>query len=164
MEENKSHEHEIEELVKWAEELVKSDSSAEQCVVVRTQKENQYYLFNHHMISGSVEEEDVFLKMLAENEDTEIRCVVCMWSDYTIDMMSHHLLKSLIELNPANKNTAVILRTVGGLQTKPLRSCMPPIDMFYDGKTMKIHKSNVNIINDVKKNARCCMPGILFIS
>lgn len=126
MEENKSHEHEIEELVKRAEELVKSDSSAEQCVVVRTQKENQYYLFNHHMISGSMEEEDVFLKTLAENQDTEIRCAVCVWKDLTIDMMSHHLLKSLIELNPANKETIVILRTVGGLQTKPLRSCMPP--------------------------------------
>lgn len=77
------------------------------------------------MISGSMEEEDVFLKTLAENEDTEIRCAVCVWKDLTIDMMSHHLLKSLIELNPANKETIVILRTVGGLQTKPLRSCMP---------------------------------------
>lgn len=116
---------EIEERIKRAEELIKSDSSAEQCVVVWTKKGNRFSLLNHHIISGSTKEEDAFLKTLAENEDIEIRCAVCMWSDYTIDMMSHHLLESLIGLNPANKETTVILRTVGGFQTKPLRSCLP---------------------------------------
>lgn len=108
-----------------AEELVKSDSSAEQCVVVWTEKGNLSYLVNHDIISGNTGEEDAFLKTLVENKDAKIRYAVCMWRDLTIDMMSHHLLESLIELDSANKETIVILRTAGGIQTKPLQSCLP---------------------------------------
>ncbi len=115
----------MEAFVKQAEELVKSDPDAEQAVVMWTERGNRFHLVNHDIISGNTYEESAFIKTLTEHGDTKIRYVVCMWKDLTIDMISHHLLESLIRLDSANKETEIILKTAEGLRTKSFAVCLP---------------------------------------
>lgn len=124
MKENQSP-HELAKLFKQAEELVKSDPTAEQAVVVKTVKGNLLCFLNHDIASGSTKEEDDFVRVLAEKEDTEIRYAVCMWNDLTIDMMSLHLRESLVKLDSYNKETIVILKDAEGFLLKSLKTCLP---------------------------------------
>ncbi len=43
-----------------------------------------------------------------------------MWQGGTLDVPSRYLRKSLVKMNPENKRTKVLLRTVGGYTVKTL--------------------------------------------
>ncbi len=103
---------EFEELLMRVKELISSDSSADQAVAVLTFKGSLLYFANHNVMSGSVEDEIVFCKTLTESGDTQITHAVCMWNDFTLDIPSRHLRDLLVELDPSNLETEILL--IGG--------------------------------------------------
>ena len=109
---------EFEKLIKQAGELAASDPSAEQVVIVLTAEGHIRWFFNHNVTSGSAADEAAFIKTLAESGDTEISYAVCMWSDSAIDVPSHHLREQLMELNPSNRETQILLRSGEGFVVK----------------------------------------------
>lgn len=111
----------FEKLIKEAEKLLQSDPSAEQAVVVFTSKGNIFSFANHNVMSGRVEDEIAFVKALTENDDAEVRYMVCMWDDATPDVPSCHLRNLLVELNPANQNIEILLKSSEGFQVKSLK-------------------------------------------
>lgn len=111
----------FEKLIKEAEKLLKSDLSAEQAVAVLTSKGNIYSFANHNVMSGSVEDEIAFVRALTENGDAEIRYMVCMWDDATPDVPSCHLRNLLVEINPANQNIEILLKSGEGFLVKSMR-------------------------------------------
>ena len=112
---------EFERLKKETEKLLKSDPSAEQAVVVLTSKGNIFSFANHNVMSGSVEDEIAFVRALTENDDTEIRYMVCMWDAAALDVPSCHLRNLLVELNPANQNIEILLKSGEGFLVKSLK-------------------------------------------
>lgn len=84
-------------------------------------KGNMFSFTNHNVISGSVEDECAFARFLAENDDAEIRYMVCMWNDATPDVPSCHLRKLLVELNPANQDIEILLKSGEGFLVKSLK-------------------------------------------
>ena len=116
---------EFEKLLKQVEKLIKFDLSADQAVAVWTSKDNMFCFANHSIMSGNMEDENNFVRTLAENGDKEIRYVVCMWNDTTLDVPSCHLRDLLIELNPSNLETVILLNNGEGFQVKSLKMLMP---------------------------------------
>lgn len=112
---------EFEQLIKEADKLLKSDPSAEQAVAVLTSKGNMFSFANHNVMSGSVEDEIAFVRALAENDDAEIRYMICMWDDATPDVPSCHLRNLLVELSPANQNIEILLKSGEGFHVKSLK-------------------------------------------
>ncbi|MDE7239082.1 MAG: hypothetical protein K2N41_05155 [Lachnospiraceae bacterium] len=116
---------EFEKLLKQVEKLIKFDLSADQAVAVWTSKDNMFCFANHSIMSGNMEDENNFVRTFAENGDKEIRYVVCMWNDTTLDVPSCHLRDLLIELNPSNLETEILLNNGEGFQVKSLKMLMP---------------------------------------
>lgn len=111
----------FEKLLKEADRLLKSDPSAEQAIVVLTSKGNIFSFANHNVMSGSVEDEIAFVRALTGNGDAEVRYMVCMWDDATPDVPSCHLRKLLVEINPANQNIEILLKSGEGFLVKSLK-------------------------------------------
>lgn len=116
---------EFERLLKQVEKIIKHDLSAEQAVAVWTSKGDMFCFANHSIMSGNMEDENNFVRTLAENGNKEIRYVVCMWNDNTLDVPSCHLRDLLIELNPSNLETEILLKNGEGFQVKSLKMLMP---------------------------------------
>lgn len=106
--------------------LARTDISAEQILAARTSKHNVYSLANHDITVGNVSDEENFAKMLAENDDTEILNLVCMWRDGTVDLPSLHLRNLLICLNSQNLQTKLLLCGNSGYNVKEMKITMPP--------------------------------------
>ena len=116
---------EFEKLLKQVEKRIKFDLSAEQAVAVWTSKNNMFCFANHSIMSGNIEDENHFVKTLAENGDKEVKYVVCMWNDSTLDVPSCHLRDLLIELSPVNLEAEIVLKNGEGFQVKSLKMLMP---------------------------------------
>ena len=110
---------EFKALSQAAENLLNNDKNAQQVLVLRAG--NIIYTFADHDIqSGNVKEELQMEQTLRKNNSTEITELICMWQGGTLDVPSRFLRKSLEKMNPENKKTKVLLRTVGGYTVKTL--------------------------------------------
>lgn len=118
--------HEFEKLLKQAQKLIKSDSSAEQAVVVLTSKGTMFSFINKNITSGNVEAEISFVRKLEENKDIEIRYIICMWGDASLDVPSCHLRNMLAELDVSNQNTEILLKSGEGFQVKSMKALVSP--------------------------------------
>ncbi len=63
-------------------------------------------------------DEEAFCKDLAESGDTKIRCALCMWNDFTLDVPSCRLRELLLGLNPENRETQFLIKRRGGLRVQ----------------------------------------------
>lgn len=102
---------EFEKLLQRAEELLASDPSVQQVIVVLTSGGRIFCCMNHDIISGNDTDETAFVNMLAKNDDTKIRYSICMWNDSALDIPSQHLRNLLVELNPLNRKAEFLLRS-----------------------------------------------------
>lgn len=109
-----------ETLLKKVKELMISDPSAQQAVAVLTSKGCLLSFVNHDIISGQYEEETAFINTLVESGETEIQYLLCMWSDFTLDVPSHHLWDLLVKRNPINGNARIFLKGDGEVIVKTL--------------------------------------------
>lgn len=100
----------FEKLFQQAKELLEAHPAAEQAVVARTAGGAVRCLANHGVTSGSTEDENAFVEALAESGDTRVLRMVCLWrTAHTLDVPSMNLRKALLELDPANRETELLL-------------------------------------------------------
>ena len=111
---------EFAELYEEAKKLIKSDSSAQQVLVALTSKLQMYHFTNHDIMSADITEEETFIKMLMDKNDTEVKYMVCMWDGFMLDVPSQHLRSRLTQINPLNGNTRILLQGNETWTTKEL--------------------------------------------
>ena len=123
----------FQELVSHAENLLQTDASAQEVLVVRTAKDNVFHCFNHDIMSGDYSEEEAFAQMLIEREDTQIPHIVCMWAGRmclkhipSVDVPSWHMRQLLTKIDPRNGETEVIVNGFGGFLVKKFKILVPP--------------------------------------
>ena len=100
---------EFENLLKQAKDFIMSAPSAEQVIAVQTFKGNIVCFGKHDVISGNTADEEAFVKILSENEDTMIQYAICMWKDFSLDVPSHYFQNLLVSLNSFNRETKILL-------------------------------------------------------
>lgn len=77
--------------------------------------QGQPFVFaNRGAVYGNPADEEAFCKDLAESGDTKIRCALCMWNDFTLDVPSCRLRELLLGLNPENRETQFLLNGAEG--------------------------------------------------
>ena len=96
---------------------------AEQVVVVRTAK-NRIRSFVFHSMSEILQEENPFVQQLVEQDDAEIKYIVCMWNNYGLEVPSIQLRKCLLTVAPKNEEAFMILRGEYDYAIRTIKSTM----------------------------------------
>lgn len=117
-------EKELIELIEEAEKQVDENPSAEQVIVVKTAKDNIYYIANNPM-SGDTETENLFVQELIEDDDIVLKYIVCMWEDKVLDQPSINFKKRLLEASSENMETFVPVNGGDKILVKRLNQTMP---------------------------------------
>lgn len=126
------------ELVQMAEKLVSMSLQAEQIIVVETVKSNVYHFENHLHIGGQFDarllDEERFVRMLKEKNDSEVKYIVCMWKNGGVEIPSMHFRKLLLEVSPKNADAMFVVLTEDGkgglaLGVRTVGRSMPPTSM-----------------------------------
>lgn len=115
---------EFEELFQQAKGLIESEYSPQQVIAVRTVK-GHTYSFANNIMYGELREEKNFIDRLVQEDDTEIKCLVCMWNTQELDIPSQHLRKLLMEMNPLNQEMMLLLKGADGYILKKLNVIKP---------------------------------------
>lgn len=97
-------------LLEEAERQVQANPEAEQVIVVKTAKANMYHFANYDITSGSRADEDRFVELLREQDDTEVQYLVAMWNNGGVDLPSHHFRSRLLEPSPKNGEAVMPLQ------------------------------------------------------
>lgn len=128
MEDTKNREYY--ELVQKAKELVALHPSADQVIVVETEKSNIYHFANHLHVDGlcleKSDDEEKFVQMLLDKGEPVLKYIVCMWNEYSIDVPSMNLRKLLMAASEKNADAMLVLKSVLGLNLKSLGVCVMP--------------------------------------
>lgn len=124
-------------LVKKARELVSLDSSADQVIVVETEKSNMYHFANHLYVDGHFveksEDEEKFVQMLINKGESALKYIVCMWNENSIDLPTMHFRKLLMDISEKNADTMLVLQSIPDVILKRLSDCMPSPTEKIDG-------------------------------
>lgn len=84
-----------------------------QVIVVITAKGNMYHtLVADATVNKFIKvgiEESALLDILKANHEEEIKSIICMWPDESIEMPSYVLRKKICAMHPNNKNAEMIL-------------------------------------------------------
>lgn len=115
----------FEPMLRQVEAVLKADPSAEQAVVVQTAGGAIHSFANHAVTSGNTADEAAFVRSLAERGDTRIVRIVCVWkSGLTVDLPSRSLRAALLDLDSANRETEILLRTRDGCTIRTIEASM----------------------------------------
>ena len=114
---------EFEVLVGEAKNEIHLNPEAEQVVVVRTAK-NRIRSFVFHSMSEILQEENPFVQQLVEQDDAEIKYIVCMWNNYGLEVPSIQLRKCLLAVAPKNEEAFMILRGEYDYAIRTIKSTM----------------------------------------
>ena len=109
------------ELLQTAEEQLRLHPGADQVIVVETGSKKIRWFAN---TLGS-DAEDRFAELLSQQSDSAAVLLVCMWADGTIDLPSMHLRRLLLELDPGNEHTLMLLQADSGPITRTIGRSMP---------------------------------------
>ena len=118
-------ENEFMELLEETEAVLRKNPTAEQAIAVKTGKGNVYCFANHAIMSGEHDDENSFIGLLRDSEDTQVQYMVCKWNGQSVDVPSMHFRCRLIEINPDNENAEILLQGVGGYLVEYLKVTMP---------------------------------------
>lgn len=110
---------EFKALYKAAEVLIKKDGTTEQVIALRSGNVI-YTLTDHDITSGNIKEELQKEQQLQRDNNTEVDALVCMWQTGALDIPSNYFRNALVNMNPENKKTKVLLVTFGGYIVKTL--------------------------------------------
>lgn len=117
---------ELEKLYQQARGLLEAHPAAEQVIVALTARGTTRCVANHAVTSGSMEDEKAFVKTLIESGDTRLLSMVCVWrTGLALDVPSMGLRKALLELDSANRETKLLLRTGEACQVRTMEMTMP---------------------------------------
>ena len=116
------------ELVQKAKELVALHSSADQVIIVKTQKGNVYHFINYLHVDGQFigksDDEERFVQMLLDKEEPVLKYIVCMWNEYSIDVPSMHFRELLMSISEKNADAMLVLKSMSDLNLKKISVCM----------------------------------------
>lgn len=121
-------------LVQMAKEFVERGIQADQIIVVETATANVYHFENHFFVDGKVDvrfpDEEQFMNMLLEKTDCEIKYIVCMWKNGSVEIPSMHFRELLMEASPKNADAMFVVLTEDGkgglaLGIRTVKQCMP---------------------------------------
>ena len=96
---------------------------ADQVIAVETSKGITRYFAND--LGAGPRDEDQFVQTLLDRNDTAVKYLVCMWSTGSIDLPSMHLRKRLVEIDPENGHTLMLLQTADSPAVRTIRWSMP---------------------------------------
>ena len=105
--------------------LLAASPSAQQAVLVLTAKGGHYHCLSRDIMSGDTTEEIALVRAMAENQDTQVKCLVCMWDTGCVDVPSRHLRDLLLRLHPENQEAYILLSGGDTLLIKPLKALLP---------------------------------------
>ena len=86
-----------------------------QAIVLYSVTGNQYGAVISNALSEEMTEETTLLNKAILARDTEIRYVVCMWQDQSIDIPSYAFREKLCACNPKNKDSLLFVMTPDGV-------------------------------------------------
>ena len=107
----------FEKMKKTATELLRNAEKGQhtQAVVLFSAQGNEYGAVIKDTIAEDDSDEVALIESLKAADDTEIKCVLCMWQGNTIDIPSYRLRKMLRELNCQNAESLLIVMTFDGI-------------------------------------------------
>ena len=107
----------FEKMKKTATELLRDAEEGQhtQAVVLFSAKGSEYGRVIKDTIAEDISDEMALIESLKAADDTEIKYVLCMWQDNTIDIPSYRLRKMLRELNCQNAESLLIVMTFDGI-------------------------------------------------
>lgn len=91
-----------------------------QSIVCITASGNIYHTVLGNACTKEKNAEKAFLQSLADNNDTVINRMVCMWSDKSLDVPSHDLREMICALHPDNANAKILLQGDDGYVIKKI--------------------------------------------
>ena len=86
-----------------------------QAIVLYSVTGNQYGAVISNTLSEEMTEETTLLNKATLARDTEIRYVLCMWQDQSIDIPSYAFREKLCVCNPNNKDSLLFVMTSDGV-------------------------------------------------
>ena len=86
-----------------------------QAVVLYSKKRNEYRALLCYAVSNEKNNEAALLEALWAAKDTELRYVLCMWSDGGIDIPSYALREMLCTIDPRNADSLCFVMTKDGV-------------------------------------------------
>lgn len=86
-----------------------------QAIVLYSVTGNEYGAVISNALSEEMIEETALLKKTTLARDTEIRYVLCMWQDQSIDIPSYAFREKLCACNPKNKDSLLFVMTSDGV-------------------------------------------------
>jgi len=104
-----------------AKEQLRLHPGADQVIAVETGSKTVRWFAN----TLGTEAEDRFAELLSQQRDSAAALLVCMWADGTIDLPSMHLRRLLLELDPGNEHTLLLLQSDSGPITRTIGWSMP---------------------------------------
>ena len=106
----------FEKMKKTATELLSGAEKGQntQAVVLFSAQGNEYGTVIKDAIAEDTSDEIALIESLKEG-DTEIKCVLCMWQDHTIDIPSYRLRKMLRAINCQNAESVLLVMTFDGI-------------------------------------------------
>ncbi len=96
-----------------------------QTVVALTENERLFTLSLCNALDIQSHETDLFLESLAENGNSPVTHLVCLWKVGDVDLPSMALRKRLLEQNPESGNARILLFGESGYMQRSLASTMP---------------------------------------
>lgn len=87
-----------------------------QVIVIKTCKGNVYHITGN-AINNIKDMTDSLIEILGKNEDTAIDYILCRMGNREIELPHHYMNQTLLNLNPYNKQSRVILKTLEGYKT-----------------------------------------------
>ena len=103
----------FEHMKKTAQDILQNAERAQytQAVVLLSSNDNEYSAIIKNALSEEKADEAALLEALSAAEDTDVRCVLCMWGDLCIDIPSFAFRNMLRELNPKNDEALLFVMT-----------------------------------------------------
>lgn len=96
--------------LEMAQRTAQSCADGQQVIAVRTETGKVYSLLQQDVSEKGRAEESGFAHRLAEQGESRITALVCLWRDGTLDVPSRHMVTSLIAINAMNREAKVLLR------------------------------------------------------
>ncbi len=98
-------------LIKTAKEKIANIENLKksQIIIVMSGKNNLFYEIIDYTLTDAYLKGNKLINELKENEDTEVRKILCMWNDGCIELPSIYFRKLLCELNEKNKYSEILL-------------------------------------------------------
>lgn len=105
-----------------ARQFLSEDPSAMQIVLFVT---DRFHIFKFQTTDlKDTRAEDDCLRRMCETQNARVLLTATMWSNGQLDVPSYSLRKKLLELDPQNKDSCILLSTGNGIDVKRLSVTM----------------------------------------